>query len=93
MGVRVPDRWLGDAQAVDRFESHVDRGGRADRDVRAEQIIVDRRGPADDLQTLACKRQRACLRAVAADHHKLRDVGACVDAHQGGRPPEEPTNL
>jgi len=62
------------AQPVDRLQRDVDRRVRADRHVRAEQIVVDRRGDAHDREALRGERRRAALRAVAADHHQRLDA-------------------
>jgi hypothetical protein len=64
----------GDTQPVHRFERDVDRRRHADRDVGADQVVVDRGGDADHRQAQAVQCAGTGLRAVAADHHQALDA-------------------
>src|SRR5439155_5011667 len=67
-------RGTGRAQAVDRLERDVDGGVAADRDVGPEEVVVDRRGDADQVNPELAEHVGARLRSVAADHHHPIDA-------------------
>src|SRR5690606_4217199 len=76
----------GVAQAVDGFERDVDRGVEADRDVGAEDVVVDGAGDADDGHAVLLRQgQRPAEAAVAADHDQALDAAA--PQHGGGLRP------
>jgi hypothetical protein len=60
------------SEAVDRDQRSIEGRGRPDRDVGADQVVVDRGGDTNDRQALRGKRVRACLRAVAANDDQRR---------------------
>lgn len=63
------------ADLVDRFDRIVDRGIEPNREISAEDIVVDGARHADHGQAvLGFEELRAAERAVAADHHQAFDA-------------------
>ena len=67
-------RGTGRAQVVDRLKSDIDGGVAADGDISPEQIVVDGRCDADNVNAELAEHIRARLRSVAADHHQTVDA-------------------
>src|SRR5512138_2032118 len=57
-----------DAQSIDRLECDIERRSGPDRYLGSDQIVIDRRGDADDRDVAFAQRVSASLRAVASDH-------------------------
>src|SRR6266498_508677 len=64
----------GDFQSVNSFERDVERGVDADGDLRAVQVVVNRRGHSHDRKIHLRERMRALLRAVAARRHQRGNI-------------------
>ena len=79
-------------QPVDRLQRDVERGVDADRDLGAGEIVVDRRRDADHREAHLGQRQRAGLRAVAADHHQAVDAAGAEAGEGAARGPSSSRN-
>ena len=67
---------------IDRLQCHIDGRGRADADIGAAKIVIDRGSNADHRCAAGMQRQRTRLRAVSADDHERGDI-VLLQRHHG----------